>query len=303
MINKYLIGVDLGGTQIKAVLTDPTGIVIEERATDTHDIVGKDNSAVWKPAVKRLIKELEDSCSSKIEGIGISSPGTANQTNTGILSNGTKLLGIEGLIWGDYLGRKVTVLNDAHAALIAESSVGAGIEFKNILMITLGTGIGGGIMIDGKLYQGQVGRAGHIGHLSVTKDVQAGIVNTPGSFENQIGETTVRQRSYGRFATTKDVVNAYEQGDTFGTWVWLNSVQVLARGIVSLINVISPEVIILGGGISKAGASLMNPLKDFLNIYEWRPNNFETPIRFARLSNNAGAIGAALYALEKLENK
>ena len=299
MKKNMLIGIDIGGTNIKGIVTQTDGEIIAERIAPTGDIPGQDNSAVWKSNVRKMISELEVDAGNKVDYVGISSPGTANKDNDGILSNGTKMLGIEGFIWSDYLDKKAYVLNDAHAALYAESRIGAGQGYKDILMVTLGTGVGGGIMVGGKLLQGSVGRAGHIGHMSVNQDVRMGIANTPGSLENAVAEVTIKHRSYGRFESTKDVLEGYMAGDTWATWIWLNAVQSLSRGIISLINVISPQIIIIGGGISKAGIHLLDPLKEFMDVYEWRPGGFSTPLVFARLSNNAGAIGAALFAADQ----
>ena len=299
MAQTYLLGIDLGGTNIKAVLTNPKGEILEEMLRPTMDIEEIDNSIVWKTNIKEMIANFQTKTNHSIAHIGISSPGTINAENTGVISNGTKLLGIENFIWKEYLQQEVYVLNDAHSALFAESRIGIGKGYKNILMLTLGTGVGGGIMINGEILQGQQGRAGHIGHFSVNQNYQIDAVQTPGSLESSIGEETIEKRTYGKFTATKDLVAAHINGDTFATWVWLNSVQSLARGITSLINIISPELIILGGGISKAGGALLNPLNDFLDIYEWRPAGFKTPIKLAELENNAGSVGAALFAMEQ----
>jgi len=299
-MEERLIGIDLGGTYIKALLTNSKGEIIQEASTPTNDISGVDNSAQWKASVKRLIAELEDANGAPVRAIGVSSPGTVNRENQFVLSNGTKLLGVEDFKWSDYLDRPVYVLNDAHAALYSESKLGIGKEVKNIVMITLGTGVGGGILIEGKLLQGKLGRAGHIGHTSVSKDSILGIANTPGSIESAIGECTLLQRTYGKYKSTKELVDAHLNGDTFATWVWYNSIQALARSITSTINILSPELIIIGGGVSKSGDALMKPLEDFLDIYEWRPKGYKTPVRFAQMGNHAGAIGAALFAQSKL---
>ena len=248
-MSDLLLGIDLGGTNIKAVLTNASGAVLEEVSAPTNDIEGVDNSMVWKQTIRDLICNFQQKHS--IKSIGISSPGTINAENTGVISNGTKLLGIENFIWKNYLNQEIFVLNDAHAALFAESRIGIGKGYKNVIMITLGTGVGGGIMVNGQLLQGQQGRAGHIGHISVNHDYHLGIVNTPGSLEQSIGEYTIPQRTYGQFQSTKEVVAAHLEGDTFATWVWLNSIQSLARGIISLINVISPDIIILAVELPK----------------------------------------------------
>lgn len=294
-----LIGIDLGGTHIKGVLTNPRGDILDEKSTPTLDTPGQDNSTVWKASIKRMIEAFQAEQPTPIGAIGLSCPGIANAANTGIFALGGKLIGIDEFTWPEYLGQPAYVLNDAHAALFAESRIGAGQGIKDLLMITLGTGVGGGIMVNHQLLQGELGRAGHVGHISVRQDEHLDIVRTPGSLEDAIGQGTLEKRSYGRFQTTKALVEAHLAGDHFATWVWLSSVQALARGLASFINILSPELILIGGGIAQSHSALMDPLRAFLEIYEWRPKGFATPLEFAQLGNHAGAVGAALFAWEK----
>lgn len=298
-----LIGIDIGGTAIKATLTDPSGSLLTAISTPTLDIAGQDNSPVWKASVKRLIEELEKKAPEQITAIGISTPGTVDPTHSQVISNGTKMLGIEGHNWSEYLNRKTFVINDAHAALYAESRIGAAKGYREVVMLTLGTGVGGAILINDQIYQGQVGRGGHLGHMSVSDDSLLDIVRTPGSLEDAIGEGTVKQRSHGKYLTTKDLVEGYEDHEPFASWVWLQSIRALSRGVISLINILSPELILLGGGITHADASLMTPLKAFMDMYEWRPKDHRTPVAFAKMGNAAGSLGAALFAWDKSKHK
>ncbi len=293
------LGIDLGGTNIKAVLLGPGGNILEQRSTSTRDDEG---TQPWKKGVREMLESFQESTGNRIRLVGMSAPGLADVGNRCIADLPNKLVGIEGFMWSDFLGIETRILNDAHAALVAESRLGAGRGYKDILMLTLGTGVGGGVMVDGKLLQGVQGRAGHFGHLSVSTNRGRSIVGTPGTLENAIGETTVRERTYERYQTTKELVEAYQRGETFASWVWLRSVQQLARGIVSLINAFSPEIFIIAGGIAKAKEHLFGPLQDFLDVYEWRPGNFKTPVVRAQLSEYAGAVGAALFASEALRD-
>ncbi len=278
MQNELALGIDLGGTNIKAVLLNGKLEIIEEVSLPT--VLGEEEGGNrWKRDIRELVNNFRGKTSSAIKVVGIAAPGLTNSQNTSIVHLPNKLLGLENFIWEDFLGIKTFVLNDAHAALVAESKLGAGKGFQDIVLLTLGTGVGGGVIIDGKLLQGHKGRAGHFGHFSVNQNEEQSIANMPGSLENAIGECSLHRRTYGRFHSTKEVVDAHRQGDNFASWVWLNSVQQLARGIASLINAFSPEVVILGGGITKAGEALMQPLKDFLEVYEWRPGGFQTPIK------------------------
>jgi glucokinase len=216
----------------------------------------------------------------------------------------SRLQGLENFNWSQYLGIETYVLNDAHSHLVAESKIGVGVGYKNIVLLTLGTGVGGGILINGRLYQGEIGRAGHLGHTSLNQKENTSIAGTPGSLEESIGEYSLEARSFGKFHSTKDLVKAYKNGDTFATWVWLRSVEHLARGMVSTINAFSPQLFILTGGISRAGDALLEPLKSFLDVYEWRPGGFSVDIKLASEgSRYTGALGAALFSIIRKEEQ
>jgi glucokinase len=210
-----------------------------------------------------------------------------------------RLPGLEGLVWEEFLGvaHPVPVLNDAQAALLGEVWRGAARRTRNALLLTLGTGVGGAAMVDGHLLRGHTGRAGHFGHISLNPAGPLDIVNTPGSLEDQIGDCTVKQRSNGRFDSTAALVAAVRRGDAEGLRIWRRSIEALAAAIASLINVLDPEKIILGGGIAQAGAALLRPLQDCLDKFEWRPAGARVPLLRAQLGERAGAFGAAWNAL------
>jgi glucokinase len=122
------------------------------------------------------------------------------------------------------------------------------------------------------------------------------IVKTPGSLEDSIGDCTLKKRSRSRFESTTELVAAVRCGDKDARRIWLTSVQALAAAIASLINVLDPERIILGGGIAQAGSALLTPLKKFLDKFEWRPGSAKVGVVFAKLGDRAGAFGAAWNA-------
>jgi glucokinase len=183
---------------------------------------------------------------------------------------------------------------------MAEAGFGAAKGIQHAIMLTLGTGVGGGILINGELYQGMNQMAGHFGHTTIESDTHLmDVTNMPGSIENAIGNLTIRERSHQKYDTTWQLVADYEKGDPFATWLWLSSLRKLAISLASFINILSPQLIILGGGISKAGPSLMKPLQQFLDLYEWSPGGKKTKLTLAHFSDQAGAIGAAAFALSK----
>jgi len=163
-------------------------------------------------------------------------------------------------------------------------------------MLTLGTGVGGAILSDGHLLKGAIGRAGHLGHVSIDADGPRSIFGTPGALETAIGNSTVARRSGGRFATTRELVAAHLAGDAAASTVWLTSMQALARAITSFINCLDPEIVILGGGIAQAGSALFEPLGRFLDEMEWRPGGHQVRIVPAALGEWSGTYGAAWNA-------
>jgi len=290
------IGIDLGCTYIKGVLIDTDGTLLEQLREETNE----QDDQHWKNAVSSMIKNLKGKASYDITAIGLSAPGLANADNTSISFMPGRLPGLENFNWSEFTSERIFVLNDAHAALMAEAAFGAASGMQHAILLTLGTGVGGGILINGQLYQGLSQMAGHLGHTTVDSDnPNMDVTNMPGSIEDAIGNLSISQRSMGKFNTTFELVEAYKRGESFATWLWLSSVRKLAVNIASSINMLSPEAVIIGGGISLAGDDLIKPLQDFLDLYEWRPGGKKTPVKLAQFSDLAGAIGAAGFALSK----
>jgi glucokinase len=165
-------------------------------------------------------------------------------------------------------------------------------------MLTLGTGVGGAILIDGKPYQGAFNKAGHLGHMVIDSDGPQDITGIPGSLEDAIGNCTIKARSLGRFSTTQQLIEAYKKGDIFATEVWLTSVKKLAIGLASLTNILSPEMIILGGGITEAGNDLFQPLGEFMAFMNGGPAGIKLKLSQHEYGDLAGAVGAACFAME-----
>jgi glucokinase len=298
MQQRRAIGIDLGCTNIKGVLIDDDGTILKESKAETNEQDHKH----WKGAVWDMVGDFLKEARGDVEAIGLSAPGLANPDNQCISFMPGRMPGLENFVWTDLIKRKVFVLNDAHAAIMAEATFGAAKGLKHAALLSLGTGVGGGILINGQLYQGVFQMAGHIGHSTVDADtLSQDVTNMPGSIENAIGNLTLPERSYGRYHNTEDLVNDFRKGDHVATWIWLSSVRKLAVTIASVINILSPEVIILSGGITQAQDALLEPLRDFLALYEWRPGGKQTPVKLAVFSDRAGAIGAAGFALSKLK--
>jgi glucokinase len=290
---KFTIGIDLGGTRIKAVAIDAEGNVLHQLYLATHDGDGQ----IWKDAVKDSVDNLLHRLNKKSAHIGISAPGLPNEKNSAIAFMPGRMQGLENFVWSDFLKYETKVLNDAVAAMLAESSFGAAKNKKNVVMITLGTGVGGAILIDGKPYQGSFSKAGHIGHMVIDHGGEPDITGMPGSLEDCIGNCTIEKRTAGRFLSTHALLEAYRKEDAFATEVWLTSVKKLAIGLATVVNILSPEIIVLGGGITEAGRDLFGPLHEYMKKYEWRPGGNKVNIVKAIHGDLAGAIGAASFAM------
>ena len=293
---KVSVGIDIGGSYIKGVVLGEKKVIHQlTKATN-------DKGTAWQQEVEGMLDVLKDKAAGGTMSVGLSAPGIAGENNRTIDYMPGRLQGMEKFDWSGFLKEDVYVLNDAHAALLSESRWGTAEGLTNVVMLTLGTGVGGGVLLNGQLHQGFLHRAGHLGHVSIDVSSDSrGITGTSGSLEDAVGEVTLAHRSTGRFTSTLDLVKAFRQGDTLATYVWLTSIRKLALGIVSFCNSFSPELVVLGGGMVKAGKDLLGPLASFMELYEWRPGGKATPVKPARFQEYAGAIGAALFAGEQTD--
>jgi glucokinase len=286
-------GIDVGGSHVKAVAVAADGRVLHRATRATRD--GTATPADWVALARDLVAEFGRAIGSEAAAVGVGAPGLAAADERSIAFLPGKLQGLAGLDWTTALGRTtpVPVLNDAHAALLGEAWTGAAAGKRDVVLLTLGTGVGGAVMSDGRLLRGARGRAGHLGHVSLDPDGPKSITGMPGALEVQFGDCTVAERSGGRFSTTAALVSAHRAGDAAATAVWLRSVRALACALGGAINAFDPELIVLGGGIAQAGEALFGPLAVEMERYEWRPGGARVPIVAATLGEWAGAIGAA----------
>ena len=291
----YALGIDVGATNVKAVAVTAAGYILRQDRFATLD----SESAPWANAIREYILRTEAEVGSA-RWLGIACPGLAARDHRSIAWMQGRMAAVQGLDWAQFLGREqlVPVLNDAHAALLGETWLGAGRGVENAVLLTIGTGVGGAVVCEGRLLRGAIGRAGHLGHLSLNPDGPLDIVNTPGSLEDAIGDWTIPARTNGRFETSADLVQAVRAGDQHATEVWLKSVKALAAGIASIINCVDPELVILGGGVARAGRNLFEPLSEQMDKFEWRPLGERVNIVPATLGEFAGALGAARNAMQ-----
>ena len=294
MQTPYILGIDLGGSSIKTV-----AVTFEGSLLSSENIPFVDRDQEWAGKIREWVVRYrqEWGCPAKI---GLSAPGLASLDGQHIAQMPGRLIGLERLNWTIFLeaSSPIPVLNDAHAALMGEVWQGAARGMSNVVMLTLGTGVGGAAMVDGRLLKGHIGRAGHLGHTVLNFDGPLDDVQTPGSLEMEIGNKTIFRRSHGRFATTHLLVQAHLHGDSEASELWGRSVRALAAGIATMINILDPEAVIIGGGIARANDALFEPLQLELDRVEWRPGGHQVKILPAQLGDFAGAYGSAWTALK-----
>jgi glucokinase len=287
----YAIGIDLGGSSVKAVAVTPSGEILQRENRDFNAA----EQLEFAETIRLLFHSIQKNQGQPAACFGLAAPGLASDDNTAIAHMPGRLQGLEGLNWTAFLKAKgkVPVLNDAHAALLGEAWLGAARGMNNVLILTLGTGVGGAAIVDGRLLHGAIGRAGHLGHNCLDVAAPKDVTGIPGSIEYFIGNYNIQERSRGRFSTTHDLVRAYDSGDSEARSIWQNSLRALACSVSSFINILDPEAVIIGGGIARAGKSLFDPLEELLRPIEWQPGGHKVPLIPAQLGEFAGALGSA----------
>lgn len=295
----YGIGIDLGGTQIKGGFFDlKKGKMLAKDSVDSRDGDWEGNVPAFGVEARGLVDSLEKKAKKEAEIAGVSAPGLARRDGSAIASLPNRLDGLEGFVWADVLGKPGAVLNDAHAALMGELWQGGAKGLRDVVLLTLGTGVGGAIVADGKLLRGNIGRAGHLGHLSIDfHSEMRTICGAPGGLEDFVGNHNIVERTGGRFGTTLALVEAVAGGkDEEAERIWDESMRALAAAISSIANVIDPQVVLIGGGISKAWKQIEPRVSHWLDEFEWRPGGARVELRRAELGEWAGAYGAVYNA-------
>ncbi len=310
---KYYIGIDLGGTNIKAGVVNENYEIIAKATTKTllprpAEEICADMAKVSLEAVEQAGLTLDD-----IESVGIGTPGTAN-SETGIIeySNNLGFLNLPVVeIMQKHINKPVYVENDANAAAYGEYVAGAAKGANDAVCITLGTGVGGGIIINGKIYSGFNFAGAEIGHTVIDPNGPECTCGRKGCFEVFSSATgLVRMTKEAMLEDKASVMwqmneedgkvsartafNAMRAGDRAGKAVVDKYIKYLACGITNTINIFQPDILCIGGGVCNEGDPLLLPLKELVAKEVYTKNSAKnTEIVIAKLGNDAGIIGAA----------
>lgn len=308
------LGIDIGGTAVKIGLVTENGKII---VSNSYDVAFDNYDTPIFNTVKNAIEIFinENAIELKnIKGIGVSATGQVNTTSG-------KIIGVGGNIkkWCDTEIKKelediynlnTTVVNDANCMVLGEGWVGKGRGYKNIIGVTIGTGVGGGIVVDSKILLGSVGIAGELGHFSINSEGKKCTCGNIGCYE-QYASTTALIRNVkekyellGVSSFNKEDINGkfifeqIEKGNKIIKEIVSNWIIDIGKGLVSLVHIFNPEIIIIGGGVSKQEDLFIKPLRKYVleNVMKKFGENLK--IESVELGNNAGVVGAVYYNIK-----
>ncbi|MCF0133172.1 MAG: ROK family glucokinase [Blautia sp.] len=313
-MKKYAFGVDLGGTTVKMGLFETNGDLLDtweiptRTENDGENILPDIAAAVEKKLAEKEISKLD------VEGIGIGVPGPVGSDGTvyKCVNLGWDIFNVAQRM-ETLTGLKTKAGNDANVAALGEMWQGGGRGYKNIVMVTLGTGVGGGIIINEHILAGATGAAGEIGHIPMLDDEEeqcgCGKKGCLEQYGSATGVVTLAKRylaahegqetklSSFEKLTAKDVFDCAKEDDAAALAVVEQFGQLLGKGLASIACVVNPEAFVVGGGLSKAGDILMEVVRKYFRQYAFHASR-ETEFKAATLSNNAGIYGGVRMVLE-----
>ena len=315
-----VLGIDIGGSKILTAVFDSQGEILSSDESTTHAIKGSE--AVIQSILDSAHRALEQAkvAVSELTAIGIGAPGISNP-ETGILFTSPNLPGWHNIplkdILQERLGKKTFLINDANAAALGEFYFGAARGTRNFIYITLSTGIGGGIIIDGNIYSGAIGAAGEVGHMTIDDEGPICKCGNRGCWETLASGTALAREAKLRIkegvrtsileyadgdvekVTAQVIHSAAEQGDNLAKELIARTGYYVGVGLANLINIFNPELIIIGGGLSNIGDMLLQPALKTAGERAYKETFQAVRFASAELGRNSGVIGAAVFALRE----
>ena len=317
---RRILGIDIGGTNLGAAVATADGRVLASLRRPSQAADGPDAMIARAVDMGRAAIAEASVTMADVEAIGISCGGPLDPAR-GVVHNALNNPG-----WIDIpvvdrvqsaLGRPTYLENDANAAALAEHRFGAGRGVRNLVYLTISTGVGGGVIVDGRLIHGENGNAGELGHLVVRANGRPCHCGSVGCIEAYCSGTSIAERARemlvapgstsslhaagGSDVRAEDVVLAARAGDPVARALWDETMDVLGAGIVSMIHAFNPRLVLLGGGVAKAGDMLFEPVRRIVSeqAMPWLADG--VTIEAARLGDLAGVLGAVVVALDGRE--
>lgn len=320
MGKKYIAGIDLGGTTIQTVLTDEDYNIVTKYKSDT--LAEEGPAAVIGRMMDAIDHVLEESNLSKKDllGIGLGIPGLMDiEKGISLFAGNLSWENIQVLQpFKDRFQVPVYMDNDVRVNALGEWYFGAGRGVKNMVLITLGTGVGAGIIIDGKMLRGPQSAAGEVGHMIIVEDGPACTCGSRGCLEVFASATGMMRRCKELMLENRDsllwqmcegnidkvrtymIDKAHDQGDKVGRQVMAETAYYLGIGLTNVVNIFNPELVVIGGGVSKAGERLLGPAREFVNKRAMVVQRQHYKLVAAQMLDEAGMLGACTLVKENL---
>ena len=319
-MSKVAVGIDLGGTFIKFALLDEGLSLVASAQSPTPVDSGADGVIQAMAAGVKQLLTRQGVSPDEVVGVGVGSPGPLDLA-AGVVVGMPNILGFENIPIRDRLAELLAVPavleNDANAAALGEFLVGRGRGSRIMVLLTLGTGVGSGIVVDGKLLHGSHGLGGEMGHTIVDPGGERCGCGQQGCLERYVSAAYLAQYARrlverdGRDSSladvlaakgdldAKDVTDARSAGDALAEEVWDRAMHFLAVGCINICRIFDPDLIVLGGGLANAGEDLLGPLAEQVRKLNWKLSEPRTALALAELGNDAGVIGGAGAAWEQ----
>ncbi|HZT15461.1 MAG TPA: ROK family protein [Gaiellaceae bacterium] len=303
-----VLALDIGGTKLAAGVVEADGSVRSFLVGPSEAAQGPD------PTLERLFGLARRSVAesgiewSEIQAIGIGCGGPLD-AERGVLLAPPHLPGWRDVPIGPLAEREferpVTLENDATAAAAGEHRWGAGAGTRNMVYLTLSTGVGGGVVVDGRLYRGARGNGGELGHVTVDwRGRPCRGCGRRGCLEAYVSGTSIAERAREAglpLETAEEVAAAARAGEPTATRVWDETVEALACGLTSIVNLFEPELVVVGGGVSRSGEQLLAPVRDLVRSSAMQPAAEGVEIVASPLGDRVGVVGAAAIVYDRAE--
>ena len=315
-VRKYYVGIDLGGTFIKGGIVDDLGNIIYQDKVPTESENGADRVAMNIANLVKMLMKKTDLNTDDVEGIGMGVPGMIDsKAGNVIYSNNLKWKDFRiGEKVGQLTGLRVKIANDANVAALGEAKFGAAKDYEDVVMLTLGTGVGSGIVAEGKLLEGNKSAGAELGHMVIINGGEQCTCGRKGCLEAYASATALirdTKRAMTAHRDSKmweigDLDNVtgktafdYKDCDPYAKEVVENYIGYLACGITDVANIFRPETVLLGGGVCAQGDNLVKPLQKLLDKDIFAGSlGPQVPILVAELGNSAGLLGAAALLMD-----
>jgi glucokinase len=301
-----VLGLDIGGTKLAAGVVDGNGFV--------HSFVVAPSCADEgpEPTLERLFELGRRAVAESglewdaIQAVGIGCGGPLD-AQRGILIAPPHLPGWRNVHVGELAARAyqrpVTLENDATAAAAGEHRWGAGAGVSNMVYLTISTGVGGGVVIDGSLYRGSMGNGGELGHVTVDwHGRRCRGCGRLGCLEAYVSGTSIAERAQEAglsYATAEDVAAAARDGEAGAKAVWDETVEALACGVTSIVNLFEPELVVIGGGVSRSGEQLIGPVRELVRASTMKPAGEKADIVASAFGDHVGVVGAVAIVYDR----